>query len=80
MKRNESTLDRVLRGIGAVAAVIVAAVVGFTTVVGIILLVVAAILAVTAIVGFCPLYRVFGLSTDRSTSTTTPAADQIQVH
>jgi hypothetical protein len=63
MKRNEGTLDRVLRAVLAVAAVIGAAAVGFTTAGGIALLVAAAILGVTAVAGFCPLYAVFGLST-----------------
>lgn len=76
MKRNEGTLDRVLRGIAAVAAVIAAAALGFTSVIGIVLIVVAVILAVTAVAGFCPLYRVFGLSTCRVPST--PAREQVR--
>ena len=80
MKRNEGTLDRIIRGIAAVAAVIVAAAIGFGTVAGVILLVVAAILAVTAVTGFCPLYRVFGLSTYRPTPAAAPAREQIRVH
>jgi len=63
MVRNESTLDRVVRLVAAVAAVAVALVVGAGTVGGIVLLVVGAVLAVTAAVGFCPLYRLVGLST-----------------
>lgn len=63
MKRNEGTLDRVLRAVLAVAAVIGAAAVGFATAGGIALLVAAGILGVTAVAGFCPLYAVFGLST-----------------
>ncbi|MGD9956445.1 MAG: DUF2892 domain-containing protein [Candidatus Nanopelagicales bacterium] len=63
MKRNESTLDRILRVVVAVAAVIGAAAAGFGSVVGIVLLVVAGIMLVTAATGFCPLYRLFGLST-----------------
>ena len=33
---------------------------------GIVLLVVAAIMALTSVVSFCPLYRIFGLSTAKS--------------
>ncbi len=58
---NESPLDRGLRAVAAVIAFVVAFVVGAGSVAGVILIVVAAILAVTAAVGFCPLYRVFGI-------------------
>ena len=63
MQKNEGTIDRVIRLVAAVAAFVVAALVGFTSVLGIILAVVGVVLLVTAAVGFCPLYRVFGLST-----------------
>lgn len=63
MNLNVGNTDRVLRIIVAVVAVVVSALVGFGSVVGIVLLVVAAIMVVTAAVGFCPLYRVFGLRT-----------------
>ena len=63
MKRNESTLDRLIRLVIAVAAVVGAGVVGFGTVWGIVLLVVAAIMLVTAAVGMCPLCAIFGVST-----------------
>jgi hypothetical protein len=46
-----------------VAAFGAAAAVGFDTGAGIALVVVGAIMAVTAAVGFCPLYRVVGIST-----------------
>ena len=63
MTRNEGTLDRVLRLVVAVAAGIGAFAVGIGSVLGIVLAVVAVVMLVTAAVGFCPLYRVFGLST-----------------
>lgn len=64
MKINESGVDRGIRAALALAAVILAfTVTKPSSVVGIIVLVVAAILGVTAAVGFCPLYRVLGLST-----------------
>lgn len=63
MKQNESNADRIVRvGIAAVALV-AAVVLGLTSPGGIILAVVAAVLVVTAAVGFCPLYRVFGINT-----------------
>jgi hypothetical protein len=63
MTRNENTIDRVVRLVVAAAAVGGAAALGFGTVGGIVLLVVAGIMLVTAAVGFCPLYAVFGIST-----------------
>jgi fatty acid desaturase len=66
MGTNESGLDRIIRLVIAVVAVIVAFAAGAGSVLGIILFVVAAIMLVTAAVGFCPLYRIFGLSTNRA--------------
>lgn len=63
MNRNEGSTDRVIRAIVAVVAVIAAAVVGFGSPWAWVLLAVAVISGVTAAVGFCPLYRVFGMST-----------------
>jgi len=67
MERNESNADRILRLIVAVVAAGIAfAVGGSGSVLGVILFVVAAIMLVTAAVGFCPLYRIFGLSTHKA--------------
>jgi len=77
MIRNEASADRVIRAVVAVAALVGALLVGLTSVFGIILVVVALVMAVTAAVGFCPLYRVFGMSTckvpNRSAETSTAA-------
>lgn len=63
MTTNESTTDRIIRLVVAVAAFIGAAALGFTSVLGIVLAVVGVVMLVTAAVGFCPLYRVLGIST-----------------
>lgn len=63
MSKNENGIDRIIRVVIAIAAVAGAAALGFGTVGAWILLVVAAIMLVTAVTGFCPLYRVFGMST-----------------
>lgn len=76
MGTNESSVDRIVRVVAAVVAVIVAFVVGPASVVGIVLFVVAAILLVTAAVGFCPLYRLFGIST-KSTQANPSAQEQV---
>lgn len=65
MTRNMGVVDRALRAfVVAPAAVIVAALVGATTVVGIILFVVAGVMLVTAATGYCPNYTLAGISTD----------------
>lgn len=65
MQRNEAGLDRIIRGVVAVVAAVTAFAVGPTSGVGIALVVVAVIMAGTAATGFCPLYRVLGMSTCR---------------
>lgn len=64
MTKNVGTVDKIVRGVIALAAVIAAFAAGLGTVWGIVLLVVAVIAAVTAVAGFCPLYRLFGISTN----------------
>jgi len=66
MSKNESNPDRIIRIFAAMAVVIAAIAVGASSVLGVILFLVATILVVTAAVGFCPLYRVLGLSTHNS--------------
>lgn len=70
MARNMGSLDRVVRLVAAVVLVVGALLAGAGTTLGVVLLVVAGVLAVTAAVGFCPLYRLLGLSTrPRATAT-----------
>ena len=63
MKLNMGGADRILRALIAVAI----AVLYFTNVItgtlGIVLLVVGAVFLLTSIVGFCPLYAIFGVRT-----------------
>ena len=63
MEKNMNGVDRIIRVVIAIAAVVGAAAVGFGSIGAWLLLVVGAIMLVTAAVGFCPLYRVFGVST-----------------
>jgi hypothetical protein len=65
MTINEGTADRSIRAVLGVVAAVGAVVVGIGSALGIVLLALAGILLVTAAVGFCPLYRVFGISTCR---------------
>jgi hypothetical protein len=66
MKNNMSSMDRIIRGI--VAAIIGIFIFGnmVTGTLAIILGIVAVVLLVTALVGFCPLYSLFKLSTRKS--------------
>jgi hypothetical protein len=63
MNANVGNADKLIRLVLAVVAAVVAFSVGAGSALGIVLLVVAAVLLVTAAVGFCPLYRVIGMST-----------------
>ena len=64
MKINEGTVDRVIRGVvGAILLVVGLVLVKGT--IGIVLDVLGAILLVTGIVGFCPLYTLFGMNTSK---------------
>jgi hypothetical protein len=63
MNANVGSTDKIVRLVLALAAVLVAFVTGIGTALGIVLLVVAVILAATAFTGFCPIYRVLGMST-----------------
>ena len=62
MRRNEGTIDRAIRASLGIVAIIAAFVAGAGPL-AIVLGVVAAVLLVTAAVGFCPLYRLLGVST-----------------
>ena len=63
MTANVGSTDKIVRLVLALAAVVFAFLTGIGTALGIVLLVVGVVLAVTAFTGFCPLYRVFGIST-----------------
>ncbi len=63
LTKNMSNLDRTVRALIAVAALVVAIAIGVGSVAGIVLLVVTALMGVTAAVGFCPLYALFHIDT-----------------
>jgi hypothetical protein len=64
MKQNESSIDRIIRIIVGIAAILIG--LFYTSgVLSIVLYVVAAILLVTAILGVCPLYMLFHFSTKK---------------
>lgn len=63
MNANVGPTDKIIRLVLAAIALIAAFSVGLGTGLGILLLVVGIVLGVTAFVGFCPIYRLLGLST-----------------
>jgi general stress protein CsbA len=66
MQCNEGKIDRIIRAaVVAPLALVLAAIVGFGTVGGIVLAIVAVIMVATAATGFCPLYRLVGIDTCR---------------
>lgn len=66
MRLNMGTADRVIRAfVVAPALLVVAAMVGFGTVLGIIATVLAVVMLGTAAVGSCPLYLPFRVNTDK---------------
>jgi hypothetical protein len=70
MHHNMGRADRLIRGFAlAPAGLIVAALAGFGTGLGIAALVVAAIMLGTALAGWCPLYSLFGISTCPASTT-----------
>jgi len=65
MKRNISTADRLIRLVLAVVLGVLYFTHTVTGTAGIILLIVGVILLLTALVNFCPIYRILGISTCR---------------
>ena len=66
MTINENSTDRIIRGVagaGALIGAVASGVSGGNAALTVVLAVAGVILAGTAAVGFCPLYRVFGMST-----------------
>jgi uncharacterized membrane protein len=63
MKKTVGTADKIVRGIIAVAALVVAGIAGYSSAWGIVLVIVAAVMVVTASSGYCPIYSATGLST-----------------
>jgi uncharacterized membrane protein len=66
MKQNMGTADRIVRAVVlAPVLLVIAYLVGFASVVGVISTVLAVVMLGTAAVGFCPLYVPFHLHTDQ---------------
>ena len=63
MKKTVGSTDKVVRGVLAIALLVIAGLVGFSSAWGIVLVIVAAVLVVTAATGYCPFYSATGLNT-----------------
>ena len=68
MKRNMGIADRIVRGIFAAVVAALYFTNQLSPVASIVLGILAVVFLVTAVVGFCPLYLLFGLSTRRKAS------------
>lgn len=66
MKSNMGVFDRIARILVAAVIAVLLAVGTLHGALGIVLAIIGAIFLVTAVVGFCPLYALFGLSTKRA--------------
>ncbi|MDR3577612.1 MAG: DUF2892 domain-containing protein [Anaerolineaceae bacterium] len=62
---NESGVDRIIRAVVGIVLLALGWTGAVSGVLGIILMVVGAILLVTGVVGFCPLYRLFNIRTNK---------------
>ncbi|MDM7951989.1 MAG: DUF2892 domain-containing protein [Cyanobium sp. CZS 25K] len=63
MNQNESTLDRIVRTL--IGAALAFGAINTMGTLSIVMTALSVLMVVTALVGFCPLYRVLGLSTSR---------------
>ncbi len=63
MTANVGSTDKIIRLVLALAAFVFAFITGIATALGIVLVLVGLVLAATAFTGFCPIYRVLGMST-----------------
>lgn len=71
MKANMGTADKIIRILLAIVVVILYYTDQISGTAAIILLIVAGIFILTSIVGFCPIYRVFGISSNKKESNKT---------
>ncbi len=67
MKKNMSNADRIIRTLVAIVIAGLYFTGTLTGLAGTVLLVLAVVFAATSLVGFCPLYTIFGLSTGAKT-------------
>jgi hypothetical protein len=64
MKKNMGKTDKTIRLLIAAVIVVLLFTKVLTGTLGIILLIVAVVFVVTSLIGFCPLYALFGISTN----------------
>lgn len=66
MKKNMSSTDKIIRVIISIVLIILFATDVITGTLGWVVIGVAAIFTLTSIVGFCPLYTIFGISSKKN--------------
>ena len=65
MKVNESSTDRIIRAVAGVVLLAIALFAVTNTTLKVILIILAAVALITALTGFCLIYRLLGISTKR---------------
>ena len=65
MKKNVGTIDKVIRIVVALLVVVLYFTHVITGILAIVLLALAAVLVITALLSFCPIWTIFGLSTTK---------------
>lgn len=70
MKTNEGSLDRIIRVLVGVLLIVLFLIHTFSATLGIILLIVGGVLLLTGLVGTCPIYSIFGISSCKTKATT----------
>ncbi len=65
MKKNVGTIDKVIRIVVALLVVVLYFTHVITGVLAIVLLALAAVFVITALLSFCPIWTIFGLSTTK---------------
>lgn len=69
MKKTVGMKDKMLRVVIAAGAVVLAGVIGFSSLLGIVLILAAMVLLVTGASGYCPLYSALGIDTTEHNKT-----------
>lgn len=65
MKQNMSNIDKIIRVIVSILLTILFATDVITGAMGWVIIAIAAIFTLTSIIGYCPIYSIFGLSTKK---------------
>jgi quinol-cytochrome oxidoreductase complex cytochrome b subunit len=63
MRKNESILDRIIRAVIGITLLVLVLALGLSGAIKWVLLIAGAIILITALLGFCAIYKLLGIST-----------------